>query len=282
MYYYTYQTKNLVTGKTYVGLHQTKKLSDGYIGHGIKKQSDAERMKKKGSRSLFVLAVCKYGYQNFATEVLSFFDSREQALAEEAFLVDQNWVKNQDNYNTSLGGLGFVNQKLTASHIDVLRDISAKEYIVANLETKEIWKVKNLTQFERERIKEFGHSEQIKKTISKLNTVANNKCLVVNDKWWACKIQDFTGEIPTLEEIKAKRIQGYKNGNIAFGVGESNKKRAKTYYFKTPDNVVVKVDHLPSFCKEHNLNCTCMNRLNSGVIKTHKGWTAAARKDWNC
>lgn len=48
MFYFTYQTKNLINGKTYIGVHSTHNLNDGYIGCGIKRQSDADYDKKYG------------------------------------------------------------------------------------------------------------------------------------------------------------------------------------------------------------------------------------------
>jgi len=103
MYYFTYQTKNLVNGKTYIGVHSTNKLSDGYIGGGIYRISDALRLSKSKTR-YFPNAVVKYGYDNFKLEVLCYFDSYEEALEEEAFLVNIDWVKSKDNYNAIEGG----------------------------------------------------------------------------------------------------------------------------------------------------------------------------------
>lgn len=88
IYYFTYQTKNLVTNKTYVGVHSTKKLNDGYLGSG-------DKLKK---------AILKYGKSNFKIEILCFFDSLQEAYEEEAFIVDRLWVNKKDNYNISVGG----------------------------------------------------------------------------------------------------------------------------------------------------------------------------------
>lgn len=42
-YYYVYQTVNLINGKTYIGVHGTNNMKDGYIGCGIYRNSDALR-----------------------------------------------------------------------------------------------------------------------------------------------------------------------------------------------------------------------------------------------
>jgi hypothetical protein len=89
-YHYTYQTKNLINNKTYIGVHSTDDLNDGYIGSGVNLKQ----------------AIKKYGKENFSLIILCFFDTREEANNEEAFLVDENWVKRKDNYNLCIGGLG--------------------------------------------------------------------------------------------------------------------------------------------------------------------------------
>ena len=106
-YYYTYQTKNIITGKTYIGVHSTNNLNDGYIGSGIKSQASIDSLKRRAiPRSYFLKSLIKYGYCNFKVEILNFFDSRKEMLEEEAYLVDEKWVRDPYNYNTALGGIG--------------------------------------------------------------------------------------------------------------------------------------------------------------------------------
>lgn len=98
-YNYTYQTKNMVNGKTYLGVHSTDILDDGYIGCGIYREPT------KGLKKYpFQRAVAKYGYENFEKEILCFFDTAEEAYEEEIFLVDEKWVESKENYNLALGG----------------------------------------------------------------------------------------------------------------------------------------------------------------------------------
>lgn len=99
-YIFTYQTICEANGKNYVGVHKTTDLNDGYIGCGVFSQSDA----KKGL--LFQRAVKKYGYASFRRHILSFFDTYEEALEEESFMVNDKWIKDKNNYNTAIGGKG--------------------------------------------------------------------------------------------------------------------------------------------------------------------------------
>lgn len=100
-YKYVYQTKNLINNKTYIGVHFTNDLNDGYIGCGIYRQPPESKRK-----CLFQKAVAKYGYENFKKEILSFFETEEETYEEESWLVDEKWVMSKDNYNIALGGKG--------------------------------------------------------------------------------------------------------------------------------------------------------------------------------
>ncbi len=104
-YNFVYQTKNIINNKTYIGVHSTNNINDGYIGNGIKGMSSCKSQIKRGASNSFVRAVYKYGYENFNREILCFFDTKEEAYEEESFLVDSKWIVKKDNYNTSLGGL---------------------------------------------------------------------------------------------------------------------------------------------------------------------------------
>lgn len=103
-YIFVYQTKNLINGKTYIGVHSTNKLNDGYIGCGIKSDASAKSQIKAGRKYPFILAVSKYGYNNFKREILSFYESEEDAYEEEYFLLNEKTVRCNETYNASIGG----------------------------------------------------------------------------------------------------------------------------------------------------------------------------------
>lgn len=89
-YYFTYQTKNLINGKTYIGARSTNKIDDGYFGSGV----------------LLKKAIKKYGKENFERQILCFFETREEMWKEEEFLITEDWIKDNSNYNIKGGGLG--------------------------------------------------------------------------------------------------------------------------------------------------------------------------------
>jgi hypothetical protein len=113
-YNFTYQTKNTLNGKTYIGVHSTNNINDGYIGNGIKSKASCDSQIKRGNSNKFVRAVNKYGYSNFKMEVLCFFDTIEEAYEEESIIVNTDWVINEGNYNTALGG--FYSKKIPELH----------------------------------------------------------------------------------------------------------------------------------------------------------------------
>jgi len=96
----------MANDKTYVGVHSTDDLNDGYIGCGILNNKNVKSQLKANRTSPLISAINKYGYENFKVEILSFFDTKVEAYEEESYLVDYNWVKSKDNYNAKVGGVG--------------------------------------------------------------------------------------------------------------------------------------------------------------------------------
>lgn len=88
MLYFIYKTTNLINGKTYIGIHKTDDINDGYLGSGI----------------YFLKAIKKHGKQNFKREILEFCSSYDELLEKEKLYVNEEWVKNNDNYNLKTGG----------------------------------------------------------------------------------------------------------------------------------------------------------------------------------
>lgn len=115
-YIFLYQTKCLINGKTYVGVHRTNNLNDGYIGCGIRNQGDA-----LNPRLLFQKAVKKHGYDNFVRYIYSFYDTYEEALEEEKWIVNENWVKSHDNYNSAIGGRGSTTKYMSEERKEKLK-----------------------------------------------------------------------------------------------------------------------------------------------------------------
>jgi len=48
---------------------------------------------------------------------------------------------------------------------------------------------------------------------------------------------------------------------------------AKTYFFVSPKQLKTKIHNLNKFCRENNLTCANMSKVNKGTRSHHKGWT---------
>lgn len=97
-----YCTTCIVNNKIYVGVHKTNpEIFDGYIGDNcyINRPSTYEKGKYK-----FHKAVKKYGVKNFKRAIISIFDNEDDAFALEADIVNEDFLKRTDVYNTALGG----------------------------------------------------------------------------------------------------------------------------------------------------------------------------------
>ena len=101
-YKYLYKTTNLINNKVYIGIHCTDNLNDKYIGNGVKINFTANNKKKL---TAFKSALLKYGVKNFKLEILNFYDTYEECLEQEKLLVNEQWVLDRGNYNTTVGGV---------------------------------------------------------------------------------------------------------------------------------------------------------------------------------
>lgn len=110
---YFYKITNLINNHFYYGIHSTDNLDDGYMGSG-------HRLHR---------AYKKYGQHNFVKEILKYFDTREEALDYEEYIVNENLIRDNNCYNEILGGKGIhvvgmfpVKNKNTGEKILVSKD----------------------------------------------------------------------------------------------------------------------------------------------------------------
>jgi len=88
MKYTVYKVTNTINYKFYIGVHSTNNPNDSYIGSG----------------KIIKDAVKKYGRENFKKEILFIFDTLTEALDKEKEIVNEDFVKDNNTYNISLGG----------------------------------------------------------------------------------------------------------------------------------------------------------------------------------
>lgn len=114
MKYIVYLTINKKNKKIYVGVHRTDTNKfDGYLGCGVYANRPGTYKK---SKTVFQLAVNKYGPDSFARITLQEFDNENDAYDLESKIVNESFLKRKDVYNSSLGGkggdLGFSSKKM--------------------------------------------------------------------------------------------------------------------------------------------------------------------------
>ena len=98
--YCTVCSKN---NKIYIGVHKTKDPTtlDGYIGGGWEIGTEI-----KHPKTAYEYALKKYGYAAFTRYTFYIADNEDDAYNLERKIVNVDFVKNKNNYNTHLGGKG--------------------------------------------------------------------------------------------------------------------------------------------------------------------------------
>lgn len=91
MFYYVYKITNNLNGKWYIGKrkHHNPK-NDSYMGSG----------------KLILLAIKKYGKENFTKEILKVFQNNHEAAEYEASLLTKETIATDMSYNIHEGGYG--------------------------------------------------------------------------------------------------------------------------------------------------------------------------------
>lgn len=99
-----YKTTCLINNKVYIGVHETKDPNkfDGYIGNGINIFNDKWNIEHP--KFPFHYAVKKYGIHNFKRETLFVFNNQAEAYAKEESIVNEEFIKDSNNYNVTIGG----------------------------------------------------------------------------------------------------------------------------------------------------------------------------------
>lgn len=93
MYGYIYMTINILNGKRYIGKHKSNKFECKY----------------KGSGSILIKSINKYGIDNFAVELIDTADSEEELNSKEEFWIDwYNAIDDPMFYNIAQGGIGYI------------------------------------------------------------------------------------------------------------------------------------------------------------------------------
>lgn len=108
----TYVVMNLVNGKLYIGVTSRKVLKRRMCEH-------FSAARRRVGNGILHKAIRRYGEENFAIVPLQSFSSYEHALREEIRLISEL----RPDYNTTLGGTGFLGRAVPQSQRDFLREL---------------------------------------------------------------------------------------------------------------------------------------------------------------
>lgn len=153
MYYTLYRTTCLISGRIYIGVHETKDPNDKYLGSG----------------EVLLKAIKKHGRKNFRKDVAAYFVSREEMYAMEKIIVNTAFLNRSDVYNAKIGGFGGI--QLTPEQ-EQLRRIRAAEAVRTDAYRKKAGEISKITQKVRYAENPVGtfkgkkHTENSKKAIS--------------------------------------------------------------------------------------------------------------------
>jgi len=153
MKYFIYKTTNLINNKTYIGIHQTENIDDGYMGSGLH----------------FLRAVKKYGKENFKREILEFASSYDELLEKERILVNEDWVKDNSNYNLKTGGQsnGFLSEESKKKISTTLKQKYANGEIIPRTTAPYIATDEQKKQISETLKQKYANGEIISKTLNK-------------------------------------------------------------------------------------------------------------------
>jgi hypothetical protein len=166
-FYIVYKTTNIITGRFYIGSHQTSNINDGYIGSG----------------KVLKMAVRKYGRDNFKFEIICKCISFKIMRCVEGHLVRYNIDKfGRGCYNRSYNGTGAVlgvgNAFYGKSHSDSTKRIISEKASVRNVGEGNPFYGKHHTPHSIEKIKSNRPNFE--------NCQAMREYFTTNTKQWFC------------------------------------------------------------------------------------------------
>lgn len=134
-YYIIYQTTNLINGRFYIGMHQTKDLKkDMYLGTG----------------QIITDAIFKYGGKNFKRDIICFCESRKELSYFEANFVTQEFIDIWKGiiYNIYPGGGNPNYRKPDSKETKLKKSNSQKNRIVIYNGEKDVYKKVSVDDYE--------------------------------------------------------------------------------------------------------------------------------------
>lgn len=220
----------------------TFKYDERYFYVGKRSTNNADDSNYRGSGKLVKKYQKKYGNDCFKKEILSYWDTAEEALIEEARIVTRELVENEFCLNRIIGGGSFdtlgckwgkrteeQNKKNSEAHKGKKQSEETK--LKRSISIKEKWKDENYRQSQKN-----GRNGKYKNHLNNLTEQRRGKICIIKDGKWKYIDNDKFDEYKKLgwkrrgikdklnyETILKYREQGlsYQKIGDKYGVGES-------------------------------------------------------------
>lgn len=222
MYYgYVYRTTNILNNKTYIGQHKYNPNRAGRI--------------YRGSGTILLKAIKKYGFNNFKVEELVWCKNKKELDKMEIIFIEEEKLKGKGEYNIASGGEGATGVSLYGSDNHFYgkhhSEETKKKISLSSKGRAGYWKGKSFTKEHVEKTRRTGtkHTQETKDKMS--NTRSNPiRCDYCN------KVLKNKGEL--VKHISFK----HKEDRKKFGKTPNISKVEKQKGVRTKDGYRVKIN----------------------------------------
>ena len=254
-HHFLYKVTNNTNGKYYVGVRSSKTdpmvSFDGYLGSGL-------AIKR---------AVKKYGKKSFHREVLVLCENAEYAYFLENRFVNDDFIKDKNNYNIVVGGKGgyigsdFYNNKEYKKQVSERSKKQSKQFIIDHGEDAMIDRMKNVSAGCTKESRAKG-GKSLKKRFNDPEFVAKKKESATkawrredSDERKVSVSENFKSYWANLskeeyDEICAKRKKANKGMMSAFDLSNNKNVRVSKEEYRANDNLV---NHASNVAREAKL-----------------------------
>lgn len=192
MYYFIYQTTNLINNKKYIGQHQTENINDGYLGSGV----------------LLQKAIKKYGKENFSREILCFANNKDELDSLEiAYIAAANAKESNQYYNLNDGGMGQRGFIMSDEQRAVISQ-KAKERYASGFDKSKIFTAERSRKISETRKKNYAEGKYTIPDISGERNPMYGKTGELNPRFGVKLTQD---ERDYLRKIA---VESFRNGRV--------------------------------------------------------------------
>lgn len=233
-----YKITNKINKNIYIGCHITKNINDSYMGSG----------------SRIGEAIREFGRENFEKIILWNFDNKDDMLAKENELVNDEFIKRDDTYNVIVGGGYNTSNTVTVRdnngktfnvHIQDPRYLSGelvsitKDMVIVKDNSGNVYKVRK----DDPRYLSGEFISVLKDSVVVRNNLGEHMRVNIDDSRYLSGELEFLWKNKKHTE-KSKKLIGEKNSKHQMGEGNSQYGTCWIYNEKKKENKKISKDEL--------------------------------------